>query len=85
MQTLKKRPTDPKASNDLLRDLIERFLYGLATLIFCTIPFLISGGAAKERGIIFFAEIILLLLGIVVFGIVSSKNTPHQSKKNKHS
>ena len=63
---------------------MERFLYGLATLIFCIIPFLISGGAAKEGGIVFFAEIIILLAGMITFGIITKRNsTSNQSNKSK--
>jgi hypothetical protein len=78
---LDKSSTDNEESNSFSRGLMERFLYGLATLLFCTVPFLIPGITTKQGGMVFFGEIIILFLGIIIFSIVVNKKNSRKVQK----
>lgn len=64
------------------RDLVERLLYGLTTLAFCAVPFLIPGITIRQGGIVFFGEVMTLILGIFIFGVViNRKKTQKRSRR----
>jgi hypothetical protein len=85
IKKLEKTSTDNEESHSFSRDLVERFLYGLATLLFCTAPFLIPGISMRYGFMFFFAEIIILILGVIVFSkVVNRKKVSGKSRKSSH-
>jgi hypothetical protein len=80
---LEKSSTESKQSPSFLENLIEGLLYALATLLFYIIPFIIPAIVMKKGSMVFFGEIIFLLIGLIVFIIViNRKKFPHKSRKN---
>jgi hypothetical protein len=81
---LEKLSTGNKKSNDLLKDFVEGLLYALVTLLFYVVPFVIPGITMKQGGMIFFGEVILLFIGIVIFSIVINRKIVSRPSRKKH-
>ena len=68
------------------RDIIERLLYGLVTLALCVAPFLIPGITMRQGGMVFLAEFLFLVLGVIVFSLwISKRNSGARSKSRRRS
>jgi hypothetical protein len=81
---LKNNPTKSHASNQsansFLSDMGERLAYGLATLLFCIIPFLIPGVSIRQGVVVFFTALSLLIVGAIIFSVISRKKMSHEKK-----
>jgi len=65
------------------RDIIERLLYGLVTLVFYITPFLIPGIDMRQGLFLFFGDFILLFLGFIIF-VKWSKKINHGAHSKSH-
>lgn len=70
---MENQTTQKNLSYSVPRELMERFLYGLATLIFCAVPFLIPGISVRGGVMIFFGSLIVLVIGVIVFSVVVNR------------
>jgi hypothetical protein len=77
-KTLEEKPSTSEEMHSFSGGLVERLLYGLATLAFCAAPFLIPGITVRQGVMLFFGGIIILFLAILVIGLLVNRKKPRR-------
>ncbi len=73
--------TESNQSNTFSGGLVERLLYGLVTLIFCTAPFLIPGIDMRQGVAILFGATIILFFALLIFTLLAQTKTRRSRSK----